>query len=182
MKIQRKLNDSKKKISDVELRYVEKVIIDFQRSGADLDYEEKEEMSRINKELADVTGTYKRNLLDSRIEFEFFVKKGDEHLLEGLPETAIALLSEKKKGKSKSKEEGENNKNESESVNNNKNNDDNFYRFSLDAPLVSLVMKYARNESIRKRMWEGLCSIGKSGNHNNSELVYKIIEKIKKHI
>lgn len=175
-KIQRELNDSKKKISDVELRYVEKVIHDFQRSGADLDDEGKEEMSRINKELADVTDTYKRNLLDSRIEFEFFVKKGDEHLLEGLPETAIALLSEKKKGKSKSKEEGENNKNESESVNNNKNDDDNFYRFSLDAPLVSLVMKYARNESIRKRMWEGLCSIGKSGNHNNSELVYKILE------
>ncbi|OHS93650.1 Oligopeptidase A [Tritrichomonas foetus] len=144
-------SDPKKfKLDAVKLRYIEKTIRGFKRHGADLDEKGKEEISAITKELAEVTDKYKKNQLDSRVNFEFFVEKGEEHLLESLPETAISMLTEKTNGER--------------------------YRFTLEAPLSSLVMKYAKNEEIRKKMWEGTCSIGFKGEFDNTENVHKILE------
>lgn len=84
-------NDQDKKISDVELRYVESVMLEFKRNGIDLDDEKKEEILKIEKELAEITDSYRKNLLDSRAAFEYYVKK-DKHMLEGLPKSAIKLI------------------------------------------------------------------------------------------
>ena len=140
----------KEQLSDAQLMYVDKVILDFKRNGADLDEAGKEEITKINKELSEVTDKYKKNLLDSRVAFEYFVEKGDEHLLEGLPPVALKMLTEKTGGVK--------------------------YRFTLEAPLYTLVMKYAKSDEIRKKLWEGACSLGYGGEFDNSELALKIIE------
>ena len=139
-------------LTDTQKRFIELTLFSFQLSGAELEPEKKKEMMEINVELTKTTTQYKNNVLDSTNAFELYVSDPAE--LEGLPETSLSQAKEaaEKKGKS-----GQ-------------------YLFTLHAPSILPVMKYAKNEALRKKLWEGKCTVGHSDKFNNEELVHKITE------
>lgn len=139
-------------LSPVQKRYIEYTVVGFKLSGADLNETQKKEFAEISIEMSKLTEQYNTNVLDSTNAFELYVK--DKSELEGLPETALTQASEaaEKKG-----HQGE-------------------FLFTLHFPSISPVLKYAKNDELRKKMWEGRNAIGHSGNFDNETLVGQILD------
>ena len=138
-------------LSEIKKRFIEETCADFRSSGADLDPEAKKRMGEINAELAKVTQKFGENVLDSTKAWELYLD--DESRLAGLPDSAKTAAAEDAKSKEK---EGQ-------------------WRFSMQHPSMMPVMQHADDEALRKEMWEGSCTIGHGGDHENGDLVWEIL-------
>lgn len=138
-------------LDSVQRRFVEETCHDFISSGADLAPEGKKRMSEISSELAQITQTFSEHVLDSTNAFELYIQ--DESRLSGLPESAQAAAAEDAKSKGR---EGE-------------------WRFTLQMPSLGPVMQHADDEELRRQIWEGFTSVASKGEHDNSDLIWKIV-------
>ena len=145
-----------KSLSGTRLRFLEETLSDFQNSGADLPSEDKSRLMQIESELAQKTQKYSENVLDSTNQWELIVDNEED--LSGLPENSKAAAFENAKSKDIGSEE------------------DPKWRFTLQAPSFFPVLEHVDSDSIRKKVWEGTCSIGASGDYDNSDLVWEILE------
>ena len=145
-----------KSLSGSRLRFLEETLSDFQNSGADLPSEDKSSLMQIESELAQKTQKYSENVLDSTNQWELIVDNEED--LAGLPENSKAAAFENAKSKDIGSEE------------------DPKWRFTLQAPSFFPVLEHVDSDSIRKKVWEGTCSIGASGDYDNSNLVWEILE------
>ena len=145
-----------KSLSGTRLRFLEETLSDFQNSGADLPNEDKSRLMHIESELAQKTQKYSENVLDSTNQWELIVDNEED--LAGLPENSKAAAFENAKSKDIGSEE------------------DPKWRFTLQAPSFFPVLEHVDSDSIRKKVWEGTCSIGASGDYDNSNLVWEILE------
>ena len=145
-----------KSLSGTRLRFLEETLSDFQNSGADLPNEDKSRLMQIESELAQKTQKYSENVLDSTNQWELIVDNEED--LAGLPENSKAAAFENAKSKDIGSEE------------------DPKWRFTLQAPSFFPVLEHVDSDSIRKKVWEGTCSIGASGDYDNSNLVWEILE------
>ena len=145
-----------KSLSGTRLRFLEETLSDFQNSGADLPSEDKSRLMQIESELAQKTQKYSENVLDSTNQWELIVDNEED--LAGLPENSKAAAFENAKSKDIGSEE------------------DPKWRFTLQAPSFFPVLEHVDSDSIRKKVWEGTCSIGASGDYDNSNLVWEILE------
>ena len=145
-----------KSLSGTKLRFLEETLSDFQNSGADLPSEDKSRLMQIESELAQKTQKYSENVLDSTNQWELIVDNEED--LSGLPENSKAAALENAKSKEIGSEENPK------------------WRFTLQAPSYFPVLEHVHSDSIRKKVWEGTCSIGASGDYDNSNLVWEILE------
>ena len=145
-----------KSLSGTRLRFLEETLSDFQNSGADLPSEDKSRLMQIESELAQKTQKYSENVLDSTNQWELIVDNEED--LSGLPENSKAAALENAKSKDVGSEENPK------------------WRFTLQAPSYFPVLEHVHSDSIRKKVWEGTCSIGASGDYDNSNLVWEILE------
>ena len=145
-----------KSLSGTRLRFLEETLSDFQNSGADLPSEDKDRLMQIESDLAQKTQKYSENVLDSTNQWELIVDSEED--LAGLPGNSKAAAFEN----AKSKEIGS--------------DEDPKWRFTLQAPSYFPVLEHVHSDSIRKKVWEGTCSIGASGDYDNSDLVWEILE------
>ncbi len=145
-----------KSLSGTRLRFLEETLSDFQNSGADLPSEDKSRLMQIESELAQKTQKYSENVLDSTNQWELIVD--NEKDLSGLPENSKAAALENAKSKEIGSEENPK------------------WRFTLQAPSYFPVLEHVHSDSIRKKVWEGTCSIGASGDYDNSNLVWEILK------
>ena len=145
-----------KSLSGTRLRFLEETLSDFQNSGADLPSEDKSRLMQIESELAQKTQKYSENVLDSTNQWELIVDNEED--LSGLPENSKAAALENAKSKGIGSEENPK------------------WRFTLQAPSYFPVLEHVHSDSIRKKVWEGTCSIGASGDYDNSNLVWEILE------
>ena len=145
-----------KSLSGTRLRFLEETLSDFQNSGADLPNEDKSRLMQIESELAQKTQKYSENVLDSTNQWELIVDNEED--LSGLPENSKAAALENAKSKEIGSEENPK------------------WRFTLQAPSYFPVLEHVHSDSIRKKVWEGTCSIGASGDYDNSNLVWEILE------
>ena len=145
-----------KSLSGTRLRFLEETLSDFQNSGADLPSEDKSRLMQIESELAQKTQKYSENVLDSTNQWELIVDNEED--LSGLPENSKAAALENAKSKEIGSEENPK------------------WRFTLQAPSYFPVLEHLHSDSIRKKVWEGTCSIGASGDYDNSDLVWEILE------
>ncbi|MEO1843255.1 MAG: M3 family metallopeptidase [Akkermansiaceae bacterium] len=136
-------------------RFVEETCAEFRDAGADLAPGQKARMSELQSELAEVTQKFSENVLDSTNAFELVVD--DESRLVGLPDTAKAGALADATSKELATEEAPK------------------WRFTLQHPSMFPVFQYADDDDLRRELYEGSSSIGRAGDYDNSELVWKII-------
>jgi len=137
-------------------RFLEETLADFRSSGADLPETSKVRLKQLESELAEKTQKYSENVLDSTNAWELVID--DESRLAGLPALAKAAALESAKSKNLATDE------------------DQKWRFTLQAPSFFPVLEHVDDDVIRKQVWEGTCAIGASGEHDNTALIWEILK------
>ena len=138
-------------LTGIEKRFFDETVADFEEAGADLPKEKKSRLEAINQELAQKTQKYSENVLDATNAFELLVE--DEERLAGLPESArqAALQS------ARSKELGS--------------EDRPVWRFTLQAPSLFPVLKFADDEALRQEIYEASSRVGLNEPYDNTQLL-----------
>jgi len=144
-----------KELVGTRKRYLEETIASFKNSGADLPPNKKTRMEAIQTELSKLTQKYSENCLDSINAWELIVENADD--LSGLPDLAKEQALQSAKGKNlvtdvKPK-----------------------WRFTLQAPSMIPVLRYADDEDLRRKVWEGFNAIATEGPYDNHKLVGQIL-------
>ena len=139
----------------VRQRSLEETVAFFRNHGAELSPDKKKRLEDLQAELSQATQKYSENVLDSTNAFELVID--DVTRLAGMPQSAIdgARADASTKGYGTL--------------------DEPRYRLTLKAPSLIPVMQYCDDASIRRQLWEGSAAIGRSGEHDNTELVWTIL-------
>ncbi len=147
--------DEARALSPVRKRALNETMESFIQAGADLAPEKKKRLEELESELSQATQKYSENVLDSTNQWELVLT--DAERLKGMPQSAIdaARADAASKGLGNAEEPQ--------------------YRLTLKAPSMIPVMEYAEDEALRKAVWEGTTGIGRAGEHDNTELVKKIL-------
>ena len=143
-------------LDPVRRRFVEETLEDFIQAGANLPSEEKEQVAALQAELSKVTKKYSEHVLDSTNAWELVID--DESKLAGLPESAkaAALANAKAKGIATDEKPA--------------------WRFTLQFPSMFPVMQHLDDDGIRRQVWEASTSVASQGDHDNTPLIWKILE------
>ena len=144
-----------KALTGVRRRCVDETLAYFRQHGAELPPEKKKRMEEIEAELSQTTQKFSENVLDSTNAWDLIIE--DQARLLGLPPSAIDASRADALAKGHGSEE------------------EPKYRFTLKAPSLIPVMEHLEDESIRKHVWEGSCTIGRGGQYDNTDLVWKIL-------
>lgn len=140
-----------RRLSGARKRLLDETVLDFRQSGADLPPEKKERLKVLKAELAQVTQKYSENVLDSTNAWELLVENEAE--LDGLPQInkAAARASAEAKGHAGK------------------------WRITLQAPSFVPVLEHVKSPDLRRKVWEGTTTIGRSEPWDNTGLVWKIL-------
>lgn len=143
-------------LEPIHRRFVEETMRDFQESGADLPPEKKTRIAEIEAELSKITQEYSEHVLDSTNAWELVIE--DESRLAGLPDSskAAALANAKAKGVATDEKPA--------------------WRFTLQFPSMGPLMQYLHDDAIRHQVWEASTRVGAVGAHDNTALVWRILE------
>ena len=142
-------------LEGIERRYFEETIADFEQAGANLEDDKKARLEAINKELAQKTQKYSENVLDATNAYELVV--ADASRLEGLPESARQAAIQSARSKELGSEEKP------------------VWRFTLHAPSLLPVLKFAEDESLRKEIYEASSQVGLEAPYENTQLIRDIL-------
>ncbi len=141
-------------LDDQQLRVVEKYFRDFERQGANLSPEKKDQLRKLNEELAMLQLTFGENLLSETNE-NFKLVITDKKELDGLPQGVIDGAAET------ASEKGMTGK----------------WVFTLSKPSMIPFIQYAKNRELREQIYLAYCMRGNNGNKNdNKETVAKIVK------
>jgi len=143
-------------LSGIQKRFFDETITDFVQAGADLDEKSKSRLEEINKELAQKTQKFSENVLDATNAFELIVE--DESRLAGLPESARQAAQQSAQSKKLGTEEKP------------------VWRFTLHAPSLLPVLKFADDESLRKEIQEASSQVGLEEPYDNTQLIRDILK------
>ena len=144
------------KLDPVRRRFIEETMQDFRQSGADLPPAQKQRIAAIEAELSQLTKQYAEHVLDSTNAWELVIT--DESKLAGLPESAkaAAAASARAKGLAGDTQPA--------------------WRFTLQFPSMYPIMQHLHDEEIRRQVWEASVRVGGHGEHDNTSLVWRILE------
>ncbi|MCF7732863.1 MAG: M3 family metallopeptidase [Akkermansiaceae bacterium] len=140
-------------LGPVQQRFVAETLADFRQAGADLPPAEKQRIAEIDAELSQLTQRYSEHVLDATNAWDLVIT--DETLLAGLPASALAAAAANARAKDLPAP---------------------AWRFTLQAPSMLPVMQHLHDDSIRRQMWEASVQVGSQGDHDNSALVWQILE------
>lgn len=141
-------------LDDQQMRVVEKYFRDFERQGANLAPEKKDQLRKLNEELAMLALTFGENLLAETNE-NYMLLISDKKGLAGLPQGVIDGAAET------AKEKGLNGK----------------WVFTLSKPSMIPFLQYAQNRELREQIYRAYFMRGNNGNKNdNKEIVSKIVK------
>ncbi len=142
-------NPAQKKIIEDDIR-------DFRLAGIHLPKEQKEVMSKLQKQLSQLTTTFSENVLDATQGWTLHLI--DQQQLEGLPPQALQLAIDNAKAR----------------------NVDGFI-FTLDYPSYSTAIKFLKNRELRKILYEAYSTRASdcgpnAGKWDNSTIMEKILK------
>jgi oligopeptidase A len=137
-------------LGSIEKRFVRKTLDDFRRHGAELDEGQKQELSRVDQELSQLTTRFAQHVLDASNAFELIID--DDNKLAGLPASALAAARDSAQAKGKT-----------------------GFRFTLQAPSVVAVLNYADSSELRETIWRAFNKRAAHGKFDNRSLVRDIL-------
>lgn len=140
-------------LDPVAQRFVAETLADFRNSGADLTPDRKARVAAIDAELSKLTQQYSEHVLDSTNAWELIIT--DEAKLAGLPESAKAGAAANARAKGHPAP---------------------AWRFSLQFPSMFPIMQHLHDDAIRRQVWEASSQVGAVGAHDNTALVWQILE------
>ncbi|MDR2435740.1 MAG: M3 family metallopeptidase [Puniceicoccales bacterium] len=138
-------------LSDLDRRLLKDTVDSLRDGGADLPRKERERLKQISLELSQRTQKFFENCLGSRNAWEKYID--DAKLLEGLPETAMAILAADAKRHGRT-----------------------GYRLSLDAPSYGPCMQFLDDDNLRRELFEASLTVGRTGKYDNGVLVEEILK------
>ncbi len=141
-------------------RLLEKFYKDFVRGGAELADDKKAQLKKINKELSVLQLKFIDNVLEENNGFELVIENKKD--LEGLPDDVVATAAQIAKDKGYADK----------------------WVFTLQKPSLIPFLTYAKNRSLREKIYKGYINRGNNNNDfDNKELCVKManlrIEKAK---
>ena len=139
----------------VQKRALQESLDSFRQHGADLPAEKKKRLEEIESRLSEVTQKYSENVLDSTNQWELVLDTNER--LTGLPESVQKAMRADAAAKGHGTPEAPK------------------YRITLKAPSMIPVMEHAEDDSLRREVWVGACSIGRGGNYDNTALIREIL-------
>lgn len=144
-------SDQMDSLSPVEKRFVNKLLDDFKRQGAELAPDQKERLKAIDVELAEVTNQFAQNTLDATNQQHWVFP--DDQRLKGLPPTALdgAAQSARDKGLT-------------------------GYRLTLHGPSYIAALTYLEDSSLREEMYRAYVTRASSGTTDNAPHLLRILE------
>ena len=143
-------------LDPIQARFIEETRADFQHAGADLPADRKERIAAVQAKLSELTQKFTENVLDSTNAWELVVD--DESRLAGLPDGAIATARADAAAKDLGTDE------------------EPKWRFTLQFPSMYPVLQHADDDSLRREVFEGNCTVGHDGKHDNSALIWDILK------
>jgi len=139
-------------LNNEQLRVIEKMYEDFERNGAALPIEKREELKKINEELAMLSLKYGENLLAENNGFKLIIENKDD--LIGLPEGIIAAAADQAK---KDGQEGK-------------------WIFTLHKPSWIPFLTYSPKRELREKIYKAYLNMGNNNNdYDNKEVLKQII-------
>jgi peptidyl-dipeptidase Dcp len=145
-------NRSNAKLLPEQNRLLEKTYLDFVRNGAVLSETDKERIRAIDQELSVLGPQFSENVLKATNKFELVIDKKSD--LEGLPEGAVEAASMAAAAKGYTGR----------------------WLFNLQAPSFVPFMTYAKNRSLREKMWRAYNSRSFRDEFDNQENVKRIVQ------
>lgn len=135
-----------------QTRLLEKTYLSFTRNGALLSAADKETLRQIDQELSVLGPKFSENVLKATNSFEMILDKKED--VEGLPEGTLegAAAAAKAKGH------------------------DGKWLFNLQIPSYLPFMTYAKNRSLREKIWRAYSSRAYKGEFDNQDIVLKIVQ------
>jgi len=144
-----------KKLDGIQRRFMEETMTDFRQNGAELPSDKKERLAALQADLALATQKYSENVLDSTNAWDLIITDPDR--LRGLPEVVKDAARAEARAKGLGTDESP------------------AWRLTLKAPSLFPVLEHAEDDSLRRQVWEASATIGHGGDHDNTELVWKIL-------
>ncbi len=141
--------------SAAQKKTVENALRDFRLSGIGLPEAGKKRFAEIVEKLSELSSKFSDNVLDATQAWELLL--ADAARLEGLPESALALLASLARQK-----------------------EQNGYRVTLDFPSYFAVMTYAHDRGLREQVYTAYVTRASdqgphAGKHDNSALIDEIL-------
>lgn len=143
-------------LTGVRKRFLDETLADFRESGADLSDDKKKRLEALNAELALTTQKFSENVLDATNAWEKIVT--DPALIAGLPESARSAAAQSARQKGQGTDASP------------------AWRFTLHQPSLTPVLQYADRDEVRREAWQASVNVGRAAPHDNSELVWKILD------
>ncbi|MEN9975400.1 MAG: hypothetical protein RLZZ282_1406 [Verrucomicrobiota bacterium] len=143
-------------LAPIHKRFITETLADFRQSGADLPPQQKQRIAAIEAQLSTLTKQYAEHVLDATNAWDLVIT--DASQLAGLPESAVAGAAANARAKGLATEEHP------------------AWRFTLHFPSMFPVMQHLHDESIRRQIWEASSQVGSCGEHDNSLLVWQVLE------
>lgn len=134
-----------------QIRLVEKVYRDFERSGAELEDEAKTHLRSIDERVAQLNPKFRENVLKATNEFELWIESEDD--LKGLSPTHLAQAREA------ARERGQPMK----------------WLFTLHHPSSMPFLKFAENRALREKIYRALGSRSYGGAYDNQPVIREMV-------
>lgn len=132
-------------------RHLEKSMLEFRRSGADLPPESRARLEEIQVALSTLQQRFGEHVLDATAAWEYQVT--DEARLEGVPAAA------RRRYRAAAEAEGQDG-----------------WLLSLDYPSVEPILKYARDRDLRKTVFTAYTTRCRGGEYDNRPLLVEILQ------
>lgn len=137
-------------LEGLERRHLDKTMLEFRRSGADLPPDHRARLEEIQVSLSTLQQRFGEHVLDATAAWEYLVT--DEARLDGVPPAARRRFRAAAEATDR---EG--------------------WLLSLDYPSVEPILKYARDRALRQKVFEAYTTRCRSGEHDNRPLLVEIL-------
>ena len=145
-------------LTEAQRRIVDSEILSAELSGVALTGEAKEEFNKLQQESAKLSTKFSNNVLDSTKAFEKFIE--DKALVEGLPESALALAAQTAASKGREGATAEAGP----------------WCITLDFPSYMPVMQHATNRELREEVYRAFIARASSGEVDNGPIIERTLE------
>lgn len=142
-------------LNQEQIRVVEKYYRDFERSGAALPEEQREQLKKINKELSMLTLSFSENLLAETYDYKLVIENEED--LVGLPDGVISAAAE----------------------NANKNDMAGKWVFTLQKPSWIPFLTYSPKRELREQIYKAYYNRGDNNNENDNKNIIADIVKLR---